>query len=320
MNREEIAEALRPVAEAASEIDETGCNPPDNADAYPNFKVGDLRRARRVLDALLAEPEQGKPKRYFLGDSGEGSFSVVSYLPDGSHEEIWSGTLDDVPVSGDLICFAGETYKVVDKFIFIDRDLPKQIGRRINVKIIEAEEETKAAPPSAPAPMEITFEAIEARARRIAAAKCGVKDATGASLPDDIWKQAAPQAARELQVESDQQATLASAYRAGLEAALGVADSHCTGNDDEYDDFDSGKVCAAREIKRAILALQPPPDLAKALDRRLAEERQPLLALIKRFLLCPEIADCAPEDLDNETRELERDARRALGDASGKKE
>jgi hypothetical protein len=34
--------------------------------------------------------------------------------------------------------------------------------------------------------------------------------------------------------------------------------------------------------------------------------------IIRGFLSCPEIADCAPEDLDNETRDLERRARRFL--------
>jgi hypothetical protein len=34
--------------------------------------------------------------------------------------------------------------------------------------------------------------------------------------------------------------------------------------------------------------------------------------IIRGFLSCPEIADCAPEDLDNETRNLERLARRFL--------
>jgi hypothetical protein len=34
--------------------------------------------------------------------------------------------------------------------------------------------------------------------------------------------------------------------------------------------------------------------------------------IIRGFLTCPEVADCAPEDLDNETRDLERRARRYL--------
>jgi len=56
----------------------------------------------------------------------------------------------------------------------------------------------------------------------------------------------------------------------------------------------------------------------KAIERRLseysaeAEASVDAAAIIRDFLSCPEIADCAPEDLDQETRSLERRARRHL--------
>lgn len=48
----------------------------------------------------------------------------------------------------------------------------------------------------------------------------------------------------------------------------------------------------------------------EAITARLAEYSA--AALIRGFLVCPEIADCAPEDLDQETRTLEKRARRYL--------
>lgn len=52
----------------------------------------------------------------------------------------------------------------------------------------------------------------------------------------------------------------------------------------------------------------------EAIEARLAEHsaRAEAAAIIRDFLSCAEIADCAPEDLDQETRTLEKRARRYL--------
>ena len=44
----------------------------------------------------------------------------------------------------------------------------------------------------------------------------------------------------------------------------------------------------------------------------LREENARLREIVRGFLDCPEIAYCAPEDMDPETYELERQARAAL--------
>ena len=43
-----------------------------------------------------------------------------------------------------------------------------------------------------------------------------------------------------------------------------------------------------------------------------AERLVELRAIVEGFLSCPEISDCAPDDKDPETSELERRARRIL--------
>ncbi|WP_234896379.1 hypothetical protein [Sinorhizobium meliloti] len=48
------------------------------------------------------------------------------------------------------------------------------------------------------------------------------------------------------------------------------------------------------------------------LDKPEAVEGEEARQIIRGFLACPEVADCAPEDLDNETRDLERRARKFL--------
>jgi hypothetical protein len=78
----------------------------------------------------------------------------------------------------------------------------------------------------------------------------------------------------------------------------------------------AGKVLAPRqegnrdglhyaEAIRSLSALRSPPEPVSMVEGEAAE-------IIRGFLSCPEIADCAPEDLDNETRDLERRARRFL--------
>lgn len=72
----------------------------------------------------------------------------------------------------------------------------------------------------------------------------------------------------------------------------------------------------AREIEdleweEVLRDTQPPVDLYALL----AEQRAAVgdaVTIIRDFLACPEIADCAPEDLDQETRSLETRARRYL--------
>lgn len=56
-------------------------------------------------------------------------------------------------------------------------------------------------------------------------------------------------------------------------------------------------------------------DILAALSSSSSAERSAVgegAGIIRGFLDCPEIADCAPEDLDNETRNLERRARQYL--------
>lgn len=59
-------------------------------------------------------------------------------------------------------------------------------------------------------------------------------------------------------------------------------------------------------------ALSAPPSPVDSRDGLEGEAFVFASEIIRGFLDCPEIADCAPEDLDNETRDLERRARRFL--------
>jgi hypothetical protein len=68
----------------------------------------------------------------------------------------------------------------------------------------------------------------------------------------------------------------------------------------------------------AKLMLERAADQIAALSEIKAAEAMLLADLVEGFLSCPEIADCAPEDKDPDTHELERRARAILrGDAQG---
>jgi hypothetical protein len=68
-----------------------------------------------------------------------------------------------------------------------------------------------------------------------------------------------------------------------------------------------------RSLVADIRALAVPrSDARAALTPPLQGEGERLRAIVQRFLDCPEIADCAPEDKEGETHQLEHDARSAL--------
>lgn len=62
---------------------------------------------------------------------------------------------------------------------------------------------------------------------------------------------------------------------------------------------------ALPSLAQAVLALSEE-------NERLAERVKKLEGLVRCFLNCPEIADCAPDDKDPETIDLEHDARALL--------
>ena len=80
------------------------------------------------------------------------------------------------------------------------------------------------------------------------------------------------------------------------------------------------------EIERDPLPGQPDDEMRVTADelrailetawntRALDAEAERLRRIVRGFLDCPEIADCAPEDKDVETDALEREARAAFGE------
>lgn len=81
---------------------------------------------------------------------------------------------------------------------------------------------------------------------------------------------------------------------------------------------------AVKCLERALAQAGQPQEGWRPPKSAGAKEAERLRDLVRRFLQCPEIADCAPVGLDQETRALERRARAYLAlaapSATGEKE